>query len=273
MQDKTDYSDSIVSTRHKRLSPEEFDNTKLRLGRRESEPHSDEINYLYDVLTTNFPNDRAMWDLHHYFTINDLEIDVQFDISYFRDMHIPERLSSYKAEKFDNRVPSMVINVLSKSTWKTDIGENLDYCRKLQIPLYVVFPAYHIANKFYKPPFLRAYILQPDGEYHIEELREVTIAEKKKNSDALIDVSEIVPFRLGLQKRDRVHESKKPLYRVILLHPKKFQVYLTKTQKAQEKAEKAQEKAEKAQERTREAEKRAKNLKQEIQKLRKRIEK
>ena len=147
MQEKTDNSDAVISTRHKRLSPEEFDNSKPRLGRRESEPHSDEINYLYDVLTTNFPDDRAMWDLHHYFTVDDLKIDLQFDVSYFKDMHIPERLSSYKAEKYNGRVPNMAINVLSKSTWKTDIGENLDYCRRLQIPLYIVFTTYHIATK------------------------------------------------------------------------------------------------------------------------------
>jgi Uma2 family endonuclease len=273
MQEKTDNSDAIISTRHKRLSPEEFDNSKPRLGRRESEPHSDEINYLYDVLTTNFPDDRAMWDLHHYFTVDDLKIDLQFDVSYFKDMHIPERLSSYKAEKYNGRVPNMAINVLSKSTWKTDIGENLDYCRRLQIPLYIVFPTYHIATKLYEPPFVRAYILQPDGEYHIEELRQITIDGEKRKSEAVIDISQIVPFRLGLQKRNVSHESNKPLFRVILLHPDKFQVYLTKTEKAQEQAEKAQEQAEKALHEKNEAKKKAQLLEKKIKKLKEKFKK
>jgi len=56
---------------------------KPRLGRRESEPQSEDITYLYDVLMTNFPNSRALWDLHHYFLINGNEIDLQFDISFF----------------------------------------------------------------------------------------------------------------------------------------------------------------------------------------------
>ena len=38
-----------------------------RLGRRESEPHSFEITRIYDILATNFKDDRTIWDLHHYF--------------------------------------------------------------------------------------------------------------------------------------------------------------------------------------------------------------
>ncbi|MFO8020732.1 MAG: hypothetical protein R6U96_19065 [Promethearchaeia archaeon] len=237
MQEKTRYPDSFESTRHKSSHPE-FDPSKPRLGRRESEPHSDEINYLYEVLATNFPQDRTMWDLHHYFTIDDIDIDIQFDISYFKDMHIPKRLSSYKAKNFDNRVPTMAINVLSKNTWHADIGEHVDYCRKLQIPLYIVFPSFHVATEYYKPPFLRVYILQSTGEYNIKELREVTIEEEKENLDAVLDISNQVPFRLGLKKRSIQHESGNPLYRLVLLDPTEFKVLPTKAQKAEKKATK-----------------------------------
>ncbi len=268
MQDKLNISETFESTRHKSISPDDFDPTKPRLGRRESEPHSDEINYLYDVLTTNFTKDGVMWDLHHYFSIDEFDMDLQFDISYFKDMEISQRLSSYKAKNFDNRIPTMAINVLSKTTWKTDIGETVDYCRKLKIPLYIVFPAYHVANKYYKPPFLRAYILQPTGEYHIEELRETTIDETNKNVNAVIDVSKIVPFRLGLKKRDSTHESNKALYRLILLDPNKFQVFLTKAEKEKHNAEEAQKRAEEAQKRAEGAEERAKKLETEVEDLR-----
>ena len=37
-----------------------FDPNKPRLGRRESEPHSLEVTYIHDVLTTNFPEGRAV---------------------------------------------------------------------------------------------------------------------------------------------------------------------------------------------------------------------
>ncbi|MBD3255342.1 MAG: hypothetical protein GF383_09630 [Candidatus Lokiarchaeota archaeon] len=252
---------SIVSTRHKGHPPDDYDPKRPRLGRRENEPHSDEINYLYDVLSTNFPDDRTMWDLHHYFSIAGFNIDAKFDISYFKDMHIPKRLSSYKAKKYNNRVPTMVVNILSKSTWRMDIGENVDYCRKLKVPLYVVFPSYHVANKFYKPPFLRAYMLQQSSEYQIVELRETTIDGDKTNREAIIDVSEYVPFRLGLQKRSSKHESGKSLYRMILLETDTFQILLTKAEAVEQKAEAAEQKAEAA-------EQRANKLKEDVKRLR-----
>ncbi len=259
MHEKSDIPESFESTRHKRLSPDGFDPKKPRLGRRECEPHSDETNYLYEVLTANFPDGRALWDLHHYFSIDDLTIDIQFDISYFKEMHIPKRLSSYKAEKYDDRVPTMAINVLSKSTWKTDIGENVDYCRMLNIPLYVVFPTYHIANKYYKPPFLRAYILQPSGEYRIKEIRGATIEGENKNPNDVIDVSEYVPFRLGLQQREVKHESNKALYRLILLKLDKLETFLTNEEKQKKRAEEAQKRVEKLEDEVKRLKKKLRN--------------
>ncbi|MHA1974756.1 MAG: hypothetical protein ACTSW1_17295 [Candidatus Hodarchaeales archaeon] len=249
MNDEDDEKKSdFVSTRHRDAIPDLFDPKKPRLGRRESEPHSSEITYLHDVLSTNFPDDRTMWDLHHYFSLGDIDLDLQFDISYFRGLKIPYMISSYHAKRFQNRVPTLAINVLSKSTWKTDIGENVDSCRLLKIPIYVVFPSYHVATKIYQPPFLRAYILQDDGSYSIKELKDITINEEtgEINEKAIINVTDIVPFRFGLLKQKVKYNKDKPLYRVILLHPTKFEVLLTKREQAQQEAEKAKTEAKRA---------------------------
>ncbi len=104
----------------------DYDPLVPRLGRRESEPHAAEVSYLYDVLSTNFPDDRATWDLHHYFTFEGEEIDIQFDISFFRGFKVPYPISSYRASEYQNRVPTLAINVLSKSTWRVDLSVTLD---------------------------------------------------------------------------------------------------------------------------------------------------
>ena len=78
----------FVSTRHRDAEPDTFDPNVPRLGRRESEPHSAEVTYLHDVLTTNFPEHRTMWDLHHYFKKEGAEFDIQFDISFFKNLII-----------------------------------------------------------------------------------------------------------------------------------------------------------------------------------------
>lgn len=224
--------ENFVSTRHRDAAPDNFDPNKPRLGRRESEPHSAEITYLYNVLRANFPNDRTMWDLHHYFKKNKLEIDIQFDISFFKNLDIPYTLTSYNADQFDDRVPDMAINILSKSTWRSDLAEKVDQCRLLGIPLYIVFPSYHVANDIYKPPFLQAYVLKENGKYEVYELREtINPNSEELNIEATIDVTDIVPFRLGLQKRKRKHQDDESLYRLILIDPEKDKILLTKSEK------------------------------------------
>ena len=47
--------------------PDKSEKEPLRLGRRESEPHSFEVTYIFNVLWKNFPESRTFWDLHHYF--------------------------------------------------------------------------------------------------------------------------------------------------------------------------------------------------------------
>ena len=222
----------FVSTRHRDAEPDTFDPNEPRLGRRESEPHSAEVSYLHDVLTTNFPDDRTIWDLHHYFKKDGMDIDIQFDISYFKGLKIPYTLSSYQADEFDNRIPTMAINILSKSTWRSDLAEKLDFCRILKIPLYIVYSTYHVAINIYKPPFLRAYVLQSNNEYKMYELRR-TISRTPEGFDlnTIIDVSEVVPFRLGLQENEQKHQGEQSLYRLVLVDPNTDQFFLTENEK------------------------------------------
>jgi len=80
-----------------------------------------------------------MWDLHHYFKVGyewsdkGDECDIQFDISYFRDLRIDYEVPSYKAWDHGNRVPTMVVNILSKSTWQYDLSDHVEKCKLLKI--------------------------------------------------------------------------------------------------------------------------------------------
>ncbi len=236
-------------TRHSNTPPDLFDPNEPRVGRRESEPHSTEISYLHGVLNENFPNSRATWDLHHYFQVDKIKIDIQFDVSFFHDMIIPYTLSSYRASKFDDRVPTIAFNILSKSTWHADVGEHVDYCNRIGVLVYVVFPAFHVASEFYRPPFLRAYIRQPNGEYHQEELRAVSQDQAGAlNEGRLISLPDPIPFRLGLIELPQQHEGSRKNYRCILVHPEKLEILpsredILKTQVEQEKARAEQEMA------------------------------
>ncbi|MEX2718545.1 MAG: hypothetical protein Q6370_019775 [Candidatus Sigynarchaeota archaeon] len=179
MNDSTDGGPprGFESSRIHKPPPETLEPGKPRLGRRESEPHSANISHVHDVLQTNFPSDRATWDLHHYFTFGNDEIDLQFDVSWFKGLRIDGTMSSYRAIEHGNRVPDLAINVLSKRTWHDDIGENADACRPIGIPVYVVFAPYHVASQMYKPPFLRVYLLVEGATHRVHELRRVTLRE------------------------------------------------------------------------------------------------
>ncbi len=98
-----------------------------RNGQRESKPHSNEVTDLHDVLSANFPNDRVFWDLHHYFILNNTELNRRFDISWFQNMELPTQQSLYKAWEHDNHVPDVVINVLSVSTWRDDFSDIVEF--------------------------------------------------------------------------------------------------------------------------------------------------
>ncbi|MHA1758256.1 MAG: Uma2 family endonuclease [Promethearchaeota archaeon] len=270
------------STRIANAPPDLFDPNKPRLGRRESEPHSREVTYMYDVLSQNFPESRALWDLHHYFignkgAIKGKKIDIQFDVSFFKDFKIPYTLSSYDAQEFNGRIPDMAINVLSKSTWKTDLSENVDICKDLEIPVYIVFSPYKVTSKIYHPPFLRAYILKDDGLYQQKELRTITLEEGGNiNEENIIDVSDILPFRIGLMQLKQKHKGDLPLYRLVFIHPSELKILPSsedKLREAEEKAQKAEVKAKEAEEKAQKAEMKAKEAEEKIRELEKLIEK
>jgi len=232
------------STRVENAPPDLYDPSQPRLGRRESEPHAAEVTYLRDVLATNFPKGRALWDLHHYFiaskgVFKGKKIDLQLDVSFFKELTIPVALPSYDATMYEGKVPDIGINVLSKSTWRADIGENVETCRDLSIPVYVVFSPYLVTSKRYAPPFLRAYILQEDGFYKVEELRAITIEEGGAIDETqVLDLSDKLPFRLGLMQLKQQFLGSKPLFRLILIDPLEMRVLPTRREKEVEEAKK-----------------------------------
>ncbi len=263
---------------------------KPRLGRRESEPHSAEINHLYDVLTTNFPQDRTMWDLHHYFTLGDERIDLQFDISYFQGLHLPYELSSYHAEKHGDQRPTMVVNFLSKSTHGNDLGSVAETCQKLGIPVYVVFNPYLQHPRTIRAPFLRVYHASGLGtSYEIKELREVCLKEASSRDDdpeeeidlsRVIDVRpDLLPFMFGIMQRERLFEGGLPRYQLILIDRRTKKRLLTKAERerrlreeAQRQAEQAQRQAERERRLRKEAQRQAEEARRQAEEARRQLE-
>ncbi len=238
------------------------ESTTPRLGRRESEPHSSQISYLYDVLSTNFPKDRTLWDLHHYFMLDGEEIDIQFDISYFRGYKIPYTLSSYRASEHGNRVPTMALNVLSRSTFYKDLGITVDRCYRLGIPVYVIFNPYLVHIRDYRAPFLRVYYRAETETkssattfYSIKELRSASFTkEGALDPEKIIDVGgSVLPFRFAIQELEQKHQGNLPQYRLVLVHPTKLEIFKTRAEQERQRAE--------------EALKRVKELEEMIQKL------
>lgn len=214
-----------------------YDPNLPRLGRRESEPHSEEVTYLHDVLKTNFPKGRVLWDLHHYFisprgVLEGKRIDLRFDISFFEDLTIPHALSSYDSSQYEGKVPDIAINVLSKSTWSKDLSEVVEACRDLSIPIYAIFSPYMVATKRYAPPFLRVYILEEDWTYRLEELRGITLKEGGEiNEKNIIDITDRYPLRFGLMQLKQQHAGGKNLFRLILLDRSENMILPTRREK------------------------------------------
>ncbi len=239
-----------------------------RLGRRESEPHSSEITYLYDVLTTNFPKDRVMWDLNHYFKWEGEIVNIQFDLSYFRNFSIPYDISSYKAERYGNRVPDMAVNILSKSTYNQDIGMHVERCRSIGIPVYVVINPYLPNPLELKSPFLRVYYRNKlDEPYQIHELR-VPCA-KEGDTDPVVDETKLIdvradllPFKLGIMQLKRQYEGSYPRYRMILVDRETHEILPTLAEKERKRAENEKRRADMAEEKV-------KKLQEELDRLKK----
>jgi hypothetical protein len=239
--------EQLPQSRYVQAEKEFHDNRdQPRLGRRESEPHSLAISYLYNLIQSNCPEDRGFWDLHHYFDHNGEQLDIQFDISYFRNFSCKEMLPSYKAREFGGRVPTMAINVLSRSTYMKDLSVNLDLCLKVQIPLYIVFFAYPVAPRYYSTPFLRVYHL--DGQsYRQREIHSVALDESGKlNSEALLEFSEMVPFKLGLIRTQKTYYRAKPVF-LLGFFSLENEVFLTKAEMEKARADEEKARADKLQ--------------------------
>ena len=217
----------------------------LRLGRRESEPHSAEVSYLFDVLSSNFPNHRTVWDLHHYFTLVGGKVDVQFDISLFMDLTIPEDIPSYDAADYNQKVPDLVINVLSKSTWQKDLSKIQEICRKLSIPIYIVFLAYPIVPTIFSIPFLRVYVLEKDGRYISYDLSSFMYdLDELVDPAAKFELPDNFPFDVALQKLSRTYLGRKTRSRLVLLKKGSNNLYLTKLDEAELKIKELEQKLE-----------------------------
>ena len=264
------------STRIEQIDPHyvEWDETTTpRLGRRESEPHSHQVSYLFDVLTTNFPEDRTLWDLHHYFMLDGEEVDIQFDVSYFRGYQIPYTLSSYRASEHGNRVPTMAVNVLSRSTFYKDIGVTVDRCYRLGIPVYVVFNPYLDHIRDYKAPFMRVYYraeseMSSTGFYSVKELRMVSFKEDGTLDPAkIIDVGSILPFRLAIQQIPMKHQGDRPQYRLVLVHPENLELFKTQAEQERQRAEQERQRAEQERQRAEQAMQKVKELEDELKRL------
>ena len=268
----------IRSTRHELARQQQGeDGVKARLGRRESEPHSDEINYLYDVLSTNFPEDRTFWDLHHYFDLEGDRLDLQFDITYFRGLDIPYRLSSYDAAEYGGRVPTLAVNILSASTFRNDLGIVLEQCQRLQIPVYVVLSD-HLQNPSYvRAPMLKIYYREGD-QYHIVELHETCGTEGGEiDASKLLDVRpDLLPFKFGIVERKAKYKKHDilPLYYLALVERDTGMVLLTSRERAEREAEderqkrlEAEKQAEDERQKRLEAEKRAEEAERKLREL------
>ncbi len=264
------------STRHSQVrTDDDGPHPKPRLGRRESEPHSDEINYLYDILSTNFPKDRTLWDLHHYFIIDGEKIDIQFDISYFKEFELPFRISSYDAQKYGGRVPTMAINILSKSTFKNDLGIVLEQCQRLQIPVYVMLSDHLQTPSYVKAPMLKIYYLE-GNQYHTAETREICCKEGEvPDPSKLIDIlPDILPFKFGIMERKEKYlkNTVSPLYFLALVDRDTGKLLLTSRQQAEEMVAQEKRRADEEKRRADEEKRRADKAEMKAEQLQKELE-
>ncbi len=270
--------EQYLNTRHRdaalRLMQEE--KPTYRLGRRESEPHSFKINYIHDVLSTNFPEDRTFWDLHHYFTLGQSKLDLQFDISYFRNFRFKDQLSSYDEQDHDMRRPTMAINILSKSTYNSDLGITAENCMKLQIPAYVTFSDHIPEPEAVKAPFLKVYY-QVGKKYAIETLSEYCCTEGEEGIDQskTIDVlPDILPFKFGIMKLNDKYWKKGiryDLFQLVFIDRETRQLFKTKAEIEKERADKEKERADKEKERADKEKERADKEKERADKAEQRI--
>ncbi|MHA1716793.1 MAG: hypothetical protein ACTSXP_14205, partial [Promethearchaeota archaeon] len=213
--------------------------------------------------------------LHHYFYSKELgkEIDIQFDISFFKDWSFDRTLSSYKASNFGDRIPDFAVNILSKSTWRADLLDHETTCEHFQIPVYIVFAPYDVASDFYKPPFMRIYYLKEGTYYHLD-IREIALkaGDTSVNKEAIVDLGEILPFRLGILEREKLHHDGRKLYRLVFFDKIEARMLKTALELERARANKLEERAEREKERAEREKERAEREKERAEREKERAE-
>ncbi|MHA1819212.1 MAG: hypothetical protein ACTSU2_04755 [Promethearchaeota archaeon] len=229
------------------IRTKELDAPPPRLGRRETEPHSEEVSYLHDVLSVNFPNCRTISDLHHYFILNNIKIDILYDISFFIDWEFNDgALDSYDAAQFGNRIPDLVVNILSKSTYMNDLTNIKEFSLRLGIPYYIIFAPFNISAPAFNPPFLRVYELnRNNAKYNEITLNHVAIieGEDKINEKYIVNPGDGLPFNVGLMERKRRLYDGSKLYRMVVLDKSKENRLLVRWGREKDRASKEKERA------------------------------
>jgi hypothetical protein len=214
-----------------------------------------------------------MWDLTHYFPYNDEEIIIQFDISYFKNLKIPEMLSSYRSIQYHNKVPDLAINVLSKSTWRKDLLDNMMKCKKIQVPFYVVYFAYEIVPNLIPPPFIRVYSLQND-EYVEKEFTKTAFHNTKLiNSDAIIDLGDTIPFNIALNQSESIYQGGKPIFHLVIVKKQSNELFLSEKEFQKARADQEQARADQEQARADQEQARADRAEAKIRELEQQLKK
>lgn len=183
----------------------EFEDQPQRNGRRESEPHSFEVTYLFKITYFHFPESRIITDLHHFFRLNGKVLDLLFDVTYYPGLKIPHWLEEFDSAKYGNRVPEMVINVLSMRTWKKDCTETVKKCHALRIPIYMYFTPYDVAPDLHQPPYLKVYMLDENMDYKAFTIKEYAAKEGEAGFDLekMVSLAPRLYLAVGLELLER----------------------------------------------------------------------
>lgn len=264
-----------VEVEIKEYSSNEPEEEPLRLGRRESEPHSYEVTYLFGVLTPNFEESRVLWDLHHYFYFRDEKWDIQFDVSLFNDLEEPEDISSYDSAKYNNQVPDMTINVLSGSTARKDIYEIDKKCELLRIPIYIIFTPYDVAPDPYVAPFLQVFILDNNMVYRSISVDDFAAKQGVAgfDSEKMISLAPKFNLSVGLELLKRTYKGGLARFRLFFVDLTKNERLYTKEEMSEQRADKEKARADKEKVRADKAEARADKAENKVEELETEIKK
>jgi len=212
-----------------------------RLGRRDSLPHTNQIEYIGSVLKANFPNDTVLTDLWHYFQVGNYIEKFVPDIAFYKDFKLDNLIKSYKSIEHNNKIPLVVINMMSHSTWKNDVSEIVQKCLRVGIAFYIIYTMYSIDVEENNPPFLRIYEYNEErGEYDITEIREYAKYEESEDIyEKALYSNDKLPFRIGLEKTLGKSDGER-VSRLLIVDKKELKKLLSKDEIETNKAKEAE---------------------------------